>query len=163
MKLHKRLMAAGMAAALMMTSAACSQSGETESTSNVLSQTSTEASSSSVASTEESGLFDENGKYLEPVKLTYSKVMYPGAKFPADQSPEDNHIHDFLKERYNIEMELAWSAESSEYNNKLSINIASGELCDLMYVDNYFTFRQMAENDLLADLTEIYPQYRGEN
>lgn len=162
MKLHKRLMAAGMAAALMMTSAACSQSGETESTSNVLSQTSTEASSSSVASTEESGLFDENGKYLEPVKLTYSKVMYPGAKFPADQSPEDNYIHDFLKERYNIEMELAWSAESSEYNNKLSINIASGELCDLMYVDKYFTFRQMAENDLLADLTEIYPQYRGE-
>ena len=30
-----------------------------------------------------------------------------------------------------------------------------------MFVDKYITFRQMAENDLLADLTEIYPKYRG--
>lgn len=131
MKLRKRLLALGMAAVLIVAGTACSQEGETERSSTPSSETSAGTSASGEASVEEEGLFDENGKYLEPVKLTYSKVMYPGAKFPADQSPEDNYIHDFLKERYNIEMELVWSAESSEYNNKLSINIASGELCDV--------------------------------
>lgn len=146
-----------LAALLTLSAAACSQGGEQSS------QQGTGSSNAQTGSTAtENSLFDETGRYREPVTLTYSKVMYPGAKFPEDQSPEDNYINDFLKERYNIEVKLAWSAEASEYNNKLSINIASGELCDLMYVDKYLTFRQMAENDLLADLTEIYPKYRDE-
>ena len=114
-----------MAALLMLSVTACgegasgsSEAGKDSSSENV--------SSSSVSASDD--LFDENGRYKEPVTITYSKVMYPGAKFPADQSPEQNYINDFLKERYNIEMKLAWSAEGSEYNNKLSINIASGEL-----------------------------------
>lgn len=158
MKRSKKLTSLIMAALLMLSVTACgegasgsSEAGKDSSSENV--------SSSSVSASDD--LFDENGRYKEPVTITYSKVMYPGAKFPADQSPEQNYINDFLKERYNIEMKLAWSAEGSEYNNKLSINIASGELCDLMFVDKYITFRQMAENDLLADLTEIYPKYRG--
>lgn len=153
----KKWLALALAAALTLCTGACSspaeQSNSGASNSSKVSQTGTSGDDS---------LVDETGRYKEPVKLTYSKVMYPGAKIPEGQSPEDNYINDFLKERYNIEMELAWSAEASEYNNKLSINIASGELCDLMYVDKYLTFRQMAENDLLADLTEIYPQYRGD-
>lgn len=158
MKRGKKLIAVVLALGLLAATAACSQpeqgSGTTTGNSKPVETESAAASGDSP--------FDENGKYKEPVTITYSKVMYPGAKIPDGQSPEDNYINDFLKERYNIEMKLVWSAEASEYNNKLSINIASGELCDLMYCDKYLTFRQMAENDLLADLTEIYPKYRGE-
>lgn len=162
MKKAKKWTALLLSAVLMFSSAAC---GGNDASSGDKSSGSSNSSSQSASGTEQTSAedspFDENGKYKEPVTITYSKVMYPGAKFPADQSPEDNYINDFLKERYNIEMKLVWSAEASEYNNKLSINIASGELCDLMYVDKYLTFRQMAENDLLADLTDIYPKYRG--
>lgn len=159
MKRMKTFLALLMALMIALSTAACSQ----EKSPSSQGETSGGAQNAGVSSgsAANDGLFDENGKYKEPVKITYSKVMYPGAKFPEDQNPQDNYIHDFLKERYNIEMELVWSAEASEYNNKLSINIASGELCDLMYCDRYLTFRQMAENELLADLTDIYPKYRG--
>ncbi len=163
MKGMKKLAALLIAALLALSAAACSGGdapGSSEEEKGSSGETSS-AVSPSEQDTAGDSPFDENGRYKEPVTITYSKVMYPGAKFPADQSPEQNYINDFLKERYNIEMKLAWSAEASEYNNKLSINIASGELCDLMYVDKYLTFRQMAENDLLADLTEVYPKYRG--
>ncbi len=163
MNKSRKLAALLLAAVLMLSSAACGNgdkpSSDVSAGGDKISSTQQDSEPSETSAAD--GPFDENGRYREPVTITYSKVMYPGAKFPADQSPEENYINDFLKERYNIEMKLAWSAEASEYNNKLSINIASGELCDLMYVDKYLTFRQMAENDLLADLTEIYPKYRG--
>lgn len=173
MKQSKRWLALLLCVLMIVSTAACasgggSGTGSSGTDSSGAAQTgtseagSTEGEGSQEASTEEdNGLFDETGRYKEPVTLTYSKVMYPGAKYPADQSPEDNFINDMLKERYNIEAKLAWSAEASEYNNKLSINIASGEYCDLMFVDNYLTFVQLVENDVLADLTEVYPKYRG--
>ena len=156
MKHAKKWLALVLAVLLALSVTACG--GDGSSAPEPSSKSTTPESSAEPVDTGDDSLFDENGRYKEPVKITFSKVMYPGAKYPADQSPEDNFIFDFLKERYNIEMELAWSAEASEYNNKLSINIASGELCDLMYVDNYLTFRQMVYNDLLADLTDIYPK-----
>ncbi len=159
MKHAKKWLALVLAVLLALSVTACG--GDGSSAPEPSSKSTTPESSAEPVDTGDDSLFDENGRYKEPVKITFSKVMYPGAKYPADQSPEDNFIFDFLKERYNIEMELAWSAEASEYNNKLSINIASGELCDLMYVDNYLTFRQMVDNDLLADITDIYPKYRG--
>ena len=53
-------------------------------------------------------------------------------------------------------MVLDWQAESSEYNNKLALNIASGSLPDIFYCNDYQTFLQLSQNGLLADLTDIY-------
>ena len=96
MKRSKKLTSLIMAALLMLSVTACgegasgsSEAGKDSSGENV--------SSSSVSASDD--LFDENGRYKEPVTITYCNVMYPGAKFPADQSPEQNYSTDFLKER----------------------------------------------------------------
>jgi putative aldouronate transport system substrate-binding protein len=99
---------------------------------------------------------DADGKYTEPVELTFSKIMYPDVTLPEGQSPEENAVFDYLKDKYNIEMKMAWQSIGSEYNNKLSVNIASGTVPDIFVCNNYLTFLQLAENDMLADLTEIY-------
>ena len=80
------------------------------------------------------------------------------------QSPEDNIVLDWIRDELNINIEIAWQAESSEYNNKLSLNIASNSLPDMVYIlgADYLTFRQMVDNDLLADLTEVYDKCAGD-
>ena len=77
MKRSKKLTSLIMAALLMLSVTACgegasgsSEAGKDSSGENV--------SSSSVSASDD--LFDENGRYKEPVTITYSKVMFPGAK-----------------------------------------------------------------------------------
>ncbi len=102
------------------------------------------------------------GRYEEPVEVSISKVMVTNPHLIEGQSPSDNVVLDLIKEDLNIDVKIAWEAESSEYNNKLSLNIASGDLPDIMYITNYLTFREMADNDMLADLTDIYETYAGD-
>ncbi len=92
----------------------------------------------------------------EMVTFTFSKVAYPNATLPDGQTSDNNVVIDYIRDKYNVDLVLDWQAESSEYNNKLSLNIASGSLPDIFYCDDYKTFLQLAENGLLADLTGIY-------
>lgn len=98
------------------------------------------------------GASAENGG----VTFTFSKVSYPSVTLPDGQTSGDNAVIDYIRGKYGVNMVLDWQAESSEYNNKLSLNIASGSLPDIFYCDNYRTFLQLAQNGLLADLTDIY-------
>ncbi len=99
------------------------------------------------AETEQSG---------EMTTFTFAKVAYPSASLPDGQTSEDNVVIDYIRDKYHVDLVLDWQAEASEYNNKLSMNIASGNLPDIFYCDNYRTFLQLAQNGLLADLTDIY-------
>lgn len=118
------------------------------------------ASSVSALAGQDESPFDETGRYRETVTMTFSKVIEPGGLLPEGQTPEKNYITDWLLERYNIDAKLDWSADLPDYKNKLALNIASGSLPDLIYVDDYLMFHQMVENGMAADLTEIYPAYR---
>lgn len=104
------------------------------------------------------------GKYEEPVTLSISKVMVTNPHLIEGQSPEDNIMLDWIQDKLNINIKIAWQAESSEYNNKLSLNMASGNLPDLIYIpaNNYLTFLQLVENDMLADLSEVYEKCSGD-
>ena len=90
------------------------------------------------------------------ITFTFSKVSYPSVTLPDGQTSGDNVVLDYIRDTYHVNMVLDWQAEASEYNNKLSLNIASGSLPDIFYCDNYRTFLQLAQNGLLADLTDIY-------
>lgn len=92
----------------------------------------------------------------EMVTFTFSKSSFPSVTLPEGQTPDDNVVLDYIRDKYNVNMVLDWQAEGSEYNNKLSLNIASGSLPDIFYCNDYRTFLQLAQNGLLADLTDIY-------
>lgn len=97
----------------------------------------------------------------EMTTFTFSKVAYPDVTLPDGQTPDgqtpdDNVVIDYIRDNYNVDLVLDWQSASSEYNNKLSLNIASGALPDIFYCDNYATFQQLEQNGLLADLTDIY-------
>lgn len=88
--------------------------------------------------------------------FTFSKSSFPSVTLPEGQTPDNNVVLDYIRDNYQVDMVLDWQAEGSEYNNKLSLNIASGSLPDIFYCNDYRTFLQLAQNGLLADLTDIY-------
>ncbi len=88
--------------------------------------------------------------------FTFSKSSFPSVTLPDGQTPDNNVVLDYIRDNYQVDMVLDWQAEGSEYNNKLSLNIASGSLPDIFYCNDYRTFLQLAQNGLLADLTDIY-------
>ncbi|WP_391572687.1 extracellular solute-binding protein [Cohnella sp.] len=148
-----------MVAALML--AACSNSNGSSSPSS----SSPEASSSAPASESASPSAAEQpkeplGKYPEPVTV----LMVLGARTPESKdvpsglTPDQNGYLKKLKEMTNIEVKYAWTVPYEQFTQKFKLSIASGDLPDVMWVDQV-TFEQFKEQGILGDLTEAYRDY----
>lgn len=76
-------------------------------------------------------------------------------------SYDDNLWNDYMLENYNIDANIAWMVDdtSDAYNQKVSLAIASGDLPDVMIVNNLEQVMWMAEEGMLADLTPTYEEY----
>lgn len=104
------------------------------------------------------------GKYPEMITLNVAKTIAANPNLSDGQTAEDNKVLDLIRDELNIDVKVAWQAQENEYNNKLALNIAAGALPDMFIIqgENYLTFRQMIDNDLLADLTQSYDKCAGE-
>lgn len=96
------------------------------------------------------------GKYEKTVTYTVGKSTPGIAKLPAGQTYEDNAYTKYLKETLNIQSENKFEAQDGDaYDQKVSMAIASGDLPDIMAV-NAETLKQLVDNDMIADLTDVY-------
>ncbi len=96
------------------------------------------------------------GKYAQPITITIAKTATTGTKFPEGTSSLNNDMIKAIKEKLNIDVKILWEAEGKDYMNKLSLNIASGDLPDIINIhsNSYLTFKSLVKNNMLADLTE---------
>lgn len=147
---------------LVFVLAACSKTNNgQESGKQSASPTASSASSpESSESSEPAETFDPLGKYEEPITLTQVLSYRP----PEDPetlkgvTPETNGYLKDLKEMTNIDVKYKWSVPQDQFAQKFSLAIASGDLPDVMMVDQQ-TFEKFKEQDLIADLTEVYEKY----
>ncbi|TWD93406.1 carbohydrate ABC transporter substrate-binding protein (CUT1 family) [Neobacillus bataviensis] len=96
------------------------------------------------------------GKYKETVTYTVGKSTPGIAKLPPGQTYEENAYTKYLKETLNIQSKNKFEAQDGDaYKQKVSMAVASGDLPDIMAVDAA-TLRQLVDNDLIADLTDVY-------
>jgi len=96
------------------------------------------------------------GKYKETVNYTVGKSTPGIAKLPPGQTYEDNAYTKYLKETLNIQSKNKFEAQDGDaYKQKVSMAVASGDIPDIMAVDAA-TLRQLVDNDLIADLTDVY-------
>jgi putative aldouronate transport system substrate-binding protein len=96
------------------------------------------------------------GKYEETVTYTVGKSTPGIPKLPEGQTYEDNAYTQYLKETLNIQNENMFEAQTGDaYDQKVSMAVATGDIPDIMAVDAA-TLRQLVDNDLIADLTEVY-------
>lgn len=95
---------------------------------------------------------DENkdpfGRYEEPVIIT-SVLSYTEAPAfcPPGITPEENNFDKEAKERFNIEIQRLWTAPDQQYDQKLGVALASGELPDVMVLKKPVDYQNLLENE----------------
>lgn len=170
MKIKRVLMLFAASVMLVTQLAACGSGGtgsekEEESLKTQPSETENEAEKSGASEdageTEDSDIMTPFGRYEEPVTITTAKVAITNPHFPEGKSSSDNVTIDWIKEKLNVDVDILWEADGSEYINKLSLAITSGGLPDMIFVSDYSMFKTLVENDMLADLTEAYEKCAG--
>nr|WP_246239658.1 extracellular solute-binding protein [Paenibacillus anseongense] len=104
---------------------------------------------------------DANGKYQKPVTMTWAVQTAAASKLLDNETWEDNRWSRLFKDKLNIDLQVAFTADSSTdaYKNKLNAIIASGDLPDVFKTQDTNVFLQLAQNGQLADLTEVYNKY----
>ncbi len=120
-----------------------------------------EKPSPGTAATPTGGKIDPLGKYEQPLKVSWSIQTAAASKLLDKDTWEDNRWSRLIKDKLNIDLVVAFSADASSqaYQTKLNAVIASGDLPDIFKTQQPDVFLQLAENGQLADLTDVYARY----
>lgn len=102
-------------------------------------------------------------KFSNPVDVHIGMVVDPTDKtLPEGDSVSNNQYTRYLKEKYNINVIVDWTAATgNDFKQKVSLTIASGKLPDGMVVDDRSFMTKAASSGLLYDITDLFQQYQS--
>lgn len=97
-----------------------------------------------------------DGRYSETVTITLGRGDFANSGLPEGESLDNSAWTKYLTEKLNIEVKDEWlTADAETAKQKAAMVLATGDMPDVMIVD-YSTFKQLSQNDMLADLTQAY-------
>ena len=97
------------------------------------------------------------GKY--PELVTYTLGQMSGANnsnLPKGNTYEDNAYTRYLREMLNIQNESVYMEREERYDEYVNILVKDHTLPDVLVVSDRETLRELVENDLVEDLTDVY-------
>lgn len=106
---------------------------------------------------------DPFSAYKDEITVTMGRVTTANPKLPAGDSYENNAYTRLVKKVFNAQIKDQFEANGEDYSRQVSLAIASGELPDMMRVDSKDELKELVDNDLIEDMTEIYKQYATDN
>ena len=94
--------------------------------------------------------------YPETLVMTIGKVSSSSPNLVPGEKVDDNAMTRYIKDRVNVDIQLDWEIDGTEFPNRLALQITANALPDMFTLgqNNYLLFRQLQENNMLADLTE---------
>lgn len=149
-------------ASVLLTLTACSggkegSGEETPAQSQSASPTGTQQASETSGAKE-----DPLGKYDPPIEVTTVKSLDDGSmKFPEGETIDNNLWTQGFEKDLGIKLKVEWLVPDNQYEQKLNVMIASDDLPDVTMV-NAVQLKQLVDNDMLADLTEVYAKYKSD-
>ncbi len=96
--------------------------------------------------------------YEETIQMSKGISRTGTESFPEGDSFTNNVFTRYVKEQLNVEIVAEWEVDPANYDQKIALSIASGDLPDVMVVDRTI-FQQLLENDLIQPLTDVYETY----
>ncbi|WP_200814955.1 extracellular solute-binding protein [Scatolibacter rhodanostii] len=173
MKNVKKLAALSLSLVMLFSSlAGCGDGKGKESTaskaeeSKVSSKVEESKSEVSTSKTEETSSGDDLAfkKFDEPVDVHIGMSVSPiDTTLPAGDSAQDNQYTRYLRDNYNINVIVDWTAaEGNDYNQKVSLAIASDTLPDGLVANEQSYLRKAAKSNMLMDITDLFDQYASE-
>ncbi|QJC50401.1 extracellular solute-binding protein [Paenibacillus albicereus] len=103
-------------------------------------------------------------RFPEPVDVHIGMPVDPTDKtLPEGDSVSNNQYTRYLKEKYNINVIVDWTAATgNDFKQKVSLTIASGKLPDGMVVDDRSYMTKAAASGLLYDITDLFQQVQSQ-
>jgi len=144
-----RLAALSLAAMITVSMAGC---GSDSKSSEATASGSSTASSTTPADQKPTDLL---AKYTPEIDLTAWRFLNNGIEFEPGESIEKNVYMTSYKEDFGINLKYVWTVPEEQFDQKLNISVASGDLPDIMWLRNKQLI-ELAENDMLYDLTDLY-------
>ncbi len=101
--------------------------------------------------------FDPYTPYPETVTFTYGAIAQAAEmmQFPEGDDYNNNPYTRYVLDTVNVQSQTEWEVDANNFNQKVALSISSGDMPDMLIVDRTM-FKQLADNDMLADLSEIY-------
>ncbi|WP_215695399.1 extracellular solute-binding protein [Clostridium sp. MCC353] len=90
---------------------------------------------------------------------TMGRQTQQNTKMPEGDTYEDNAYTRLVRERLNAVCIDDFEATGDAYERQVSLSLAAGDLPDFMKVGNKDLLDELVENDLAADLTDVYENY----
>ncbi|WP_108992495.1 extracellular solute-binding protein [Paenibacillus agaridevorans] len=97
-------------------------------------------------------------KYEPAIEITTVRSTSARFKFLDGESLDNNAWTRAYENELGIKVKNVWTTDEAQYQNKMNVTIASGDLPDLMFVSPA-QFQQLLESDQIEDLTTAYDQY----
>lgn len=102
---------------------------------------------------------DPFGKYESAITITIAQEVDPSdTTLAAGDTPLNNQYTRHVKDHLNIDVEHYFTASPSNYDQKVSLAIASNDLPDAMIVGP-MELKRLVESDQIEDLTEVFNDY----
>jgi putative aldouronate transport system substrate-binding protein len=103
-------------------------------------------------------------KYDPPIDLSWAVVVSAVQQFKDGDTYEDNIWSRKYLEDLGINLTVAFSADgtTNAYNDKLNMQLASGDLPDIIHTYQYPFFRQAYDAGYIADITDVYAEYASD-
>ncbi|MBM7565531.1 extracellular solute-binding protein [Paenibacillus sacheonensis] len=104
---------------------------------------------------------DINAKYDPPITVTAVRDQDASITFKQGEDFDANNWTKAYQDELGITVKHNWIVPSDQYNAKLNIAIASGDLPDIFKV-NGSQLKQLVDAGMLADLTDVYEKYASD-
>ena len=100
-------------------------------------------------------------KFTEPVNIRIGMGLNPiDTSLPPGDTFSNNQFTRYLRDKYNINIVVDWTAaEGNDFNQRVSLAIASNTLPDGLNIRNQAHMLKAARSDMLYDITELYELY----
>lgn len=158
-KASKKIIAVFLVVVMTVSLSACkSSSGDT-------SNTSSETSTTVAASTDSKAEADPQwGAYDEPVTITSAIQASAVQEFRDKDSYDDNEWTRLIKDTFNIDVDVAFSADitTDAYKNKMNVLLASGDLPDVLKFDDRNWLKQAIQAGYVMDITDVFDKYASD-
>jgi len=147
-----RLTGIALAVSLMAAATACSSK---DAQSN--------AGSSTASNTDNAqGTSSDADSSTEAVRVSIGRQTLQNVSFPDGDTYEDNAYTRMAEKELNIDIVDEFEAYGDDYDRQVSLALSAGDIPDMMKVGSLDELKELYENDLIADLTQVYEEYASD-
>lgn len=148
---------------IMTTVTACNNSDDGNSASSAGNSPSTSASASDSPAASKANTVPDGpeGKYDPPIEVTTVRSLNQAAEIAPGETYDENIWTKTFESDLGIKVKNAWKVNAEQYQNKIAVTMASGDMPDFMNVDAQ-QFQILVQAGTIADLTDVYAKYASD-